>query len=121
MKYKTINSDKSNTPYSDAIEIGNIIEFSGMIGNDENGLVDSAFENQLHQIFINLKDSLEYFELDLQNVIKAKILLQNIEDMPKLNEIYLSYFQKPLPIRTTFAAAGLPFNAKVEIEFTAYK
>ena len=41
--------------------------------------------------------------------------------MPKLNDIYLSYFQKPLPIRTTFQAAGLPFNAAVEIEFTAHK
>ena len=40
MKYKTIYSDKSNTPYSDAIEIGDIIEFSGMIGNTENGLVE---------------------------------------------------------------------------------
>ena len=41
--------------------------------------------------------------------------------MPKLNDIYLSYFQKPLTIRTTFQAAGLPFNAAVEIEFTAHK
>ena len=56
MKYKTINSDKSNTPYSDAIEIGDIIEFSGMIGNTENGLVEGGFESELNQIFKNLKD-----------------------------------------------------------------
>ena len=43
MKYKTINSDKFHTPYSDAIEIGSLVEFSGMIGNDENGLVDGGF------------------------------------------------------------------------------
>ena len=51
MKYKTINSDKFNTPYSDAIEIGDIVEFSGMLGNTENGLVDGGFESELHQIF----------------------------------------------------------------------
>ena len=56
MKYKTINSDKLNTPYSDAIEIGDIIEFSGMIGNTENGLVEGGFEFELEQIFKNLKD-----------------------------------------------------------------
>tara|TARA_Y100001935_G_C16872205_1_gene298399 strand:+ start:80 stop:445 length:366 start_codon:yes stop_codon:yes gene_type:complete len=121
MKYKTINSDKLNTPYSDAIEIGNIIEFSGMIGNDEDGIVDGGFEKELHQIFKNLKTSLEYYDLDLRSVIKTKILLKDISYMPKLNDIYLSYFQKPLPIRTTFQAAGLPFNAEVEIEFTAHK
>ena len=59
MKYKTINSDKSNTPYSDAIEIGDIIEFSGMIGNTENGLVEGGFESELEQIFKNLKDGLD--------------------------------------------------------------
>ena len=76
MKYKTINSDKLNTPYSDAIEIGNIIEFSGMIGNDEDGIVDGGFEKELHQIFKNLKTSLEYYDLDLKSVIKTKILLK---------------------------------------------
>ena len=61
MKYKTINSDKFNTPYSDAIEIGDIVEFSGMLGNTENGLVDGGFESELHQIFHNLKDGLDYY------------------------------------------------------------
>ena len=121
MKYKTINSDKSNTPYSDAIEIGDIIEFSGMIGNTENGLVEGGFESELNQIFKNLKDGLDYYNLNYSNVIKAKILISDINDMPKLNEVYLTYFQKPLPIRTTFAVAGLPFSAKVEIEFSAKK
>ena len=121
MKYKTINSDKSNTPYSDAIEIGDIIEFSGMIGNTENGLVEGGFESELNQIFKNLKDGLDYYNLNYSNVIKAKILLSDINDMPKLNEVYLTYFQKPLPIRTTFAVAALPFGAKVEIEFSAKK
>ena len=121
MKYKTINSDKFNTPYSDAIEIGDIVEFSGMLGNTENGLVDGGFESELHQIFQNLRDGLDYYSLNLSNITKVKIFLSDIDDMPRLNEIYLDYFQKPLPIRTTFAVAGLPFNAKVEIEFSAKK
>ena len=121
MKYKTNNSDKLKTPYSDAIEMGGLIEFSGMIGNTDNGLVAGGFESELDQIFKNLKDGLDYYNLDYTNVIKAKILLSDINDMPKLNEIYITYFQKPLPIRTTFAVAGLPFDAKVEIEFSAKK
>ena len=121
MKYKTINSDKFNTPYSDAIEIGDIVEFSGMLGNTENGLVDGGFESELHQIFQNLRDGLDYYSLNLSNITKVKIFLSDIDDMPRLNEIYLDYFQKPHPIRTTFAVAGLPFGAKVEIEFSAKK
>ena len=121
MKYKTINSEKFNTPYSDAVEINDMVEFSGMLGNDENGLVDGGFEEELHQIFKNLAAGLEHYNLAYKNVIKAKIILSDIKHMAKLNEIYLSYFEKPLPIRTTFAVLGLPFGAEVEIEFTAKK
>ena len=59
MKYKTNNSEKFNTPYSDAVEINDMVEFSGMLGNDENGLVDGGFEEELHQIFKNLAAGLE--------------------------------------------------------------
>lgn len=121
MKYKTINSEKFNTPYSDAIEINGIVEFSGMLGNDQNGLVTGGFEHELHQILKNLATGLKYYDLDYKDVIKSKILLTDIDHMPKLNEIYLSYFSKPLPIRTTFAVLALPFSAEVEIEFTAKK
>ena len=121
MKYKTINSEKFNTPYSDAIEINGIVEFSGMLGNDQNGLVTGGFEHELHQIFKNLATGLKYYDLGYKDVIKSKILLTDIDHMPKLNEIYLSYFSKPLPIRTTFAVLALPFGAEVEIEFTAKK
>ena len=71
MKYKTINADKSKTPYSDAIEIGDIIEFSGMIGNTENGLVEGGFEPELNQIFKNLKDGLDYYNLNQVGFIPA--------------------------------------------------
>jgi 2-iminobutanoate/2-iminopropanoate deaminase len=68
-----------------------------------------------------LASGLAHYNLGYKDVVKAKILLSDINHMPKLNEIYLSYFEKPLPIRTTFAVLGLPFGAEVEIEFTANK
>ena len=82
MKYKTINSDKFNTPYSDAIEIGDIVEFSGMLGNTENGLVDGGFESELHQIFHNLKDGLDYYSLNLSNI--TKVFSQNKVSIKRL-------------------------------------
>ena len=35
MKFKTENSEKNNTPYSDAVEFNEFIQFSGMLGLDE--------------------------------------------------------------------------------------
>ena len=39
MTFKTINSEKQGTPYSDAVELGDLIQFSGMLGADKNGIV----------------------------------------------------------------------------------
>ena len=39
-----------------------------MLGNTENGLVDGGFESELHQIFHNLKDGLDYYSLNLSNI-----------------------------------------------------
>ena len=121
MKYKTINSDKFNTPYSDAIEIGDIVEFSGMLGNTENGLVDGGVEAETHQIFKNLKEGLDYYGLDYSNVIKSLVMLKNMDDFHKFNEIYVSYFEEPLPVRSSFGVTDLAMGGCVEIEFLAHK
>ena len=71
MKYKTVNKEKKNTPYSDAVEIGDFIQFSGMLGLGENGLVDGGVEAETHQIFKNLKeglDSVSYTHLTLPTI-----------------------------------------------------
>ena len=55
MKFKTENSEKNNTPYSDAVELNEFIQFSGMLGLDENGLVEGGIVPETQQIFKNLK------------------------------------------------------------------
>ena len=62
MKFKTINSEKQGTPYSDAVELGDLIQFSGMLGADENGIVEGGLEAEVDQIFVNLK-SVSYTHL----------------------------------------------------------
>ena len=55
MKFKTENSEKNNTPYSDAVEFNEFIQFSGMLGLDENGLVEGGIVRESEHIFKNLK------------------------------------------------------------------
>ena len=53
MTFKTINSDKQGTPYSDAVELGDLIQFSGMLGADKNGIVEGGLEAEVNQILEN--------------------------------------------------------------------
>ena len=65
MKFKTENSEKNNTPYSDAVELNEFVQFSGMLGLDENGLVEGGIVPETEQIFKNLKANLDYYNLCL--------------------------------------------------------
>ena len=40
-------------------------------------------------------------------------------DFAAVNEVYKAYVSEPYPARSTFAVAGLPMGAKVEIEMIA--
>ena len=53
MKFKTVNSDKQGTPYSDAGELGDLIQFSRMLGADENEILEGGLEAEVDQILEN--------------------------------------------------------------------
>ncbi len=55
----------------------------------------------------------------MEQVVKTTILLRDMGDFPKVNPIYATFFPENPPARSTFAVAGLPANAKIEIEAIA--
>jgi enamine deaminase RidA (YjgF/YER057c/UK114 family) len=46
-------------------------------------------------------------------------MLADIREWPALNEVYVTYFPGEKPARSAFAASGLAFGARVEIECIA--
>ena len=98
MKFKTENSEKNNTPYSDAVELNEFIQFSGMLGLDENGLVEGGIVPETEQIFKNLKANLDYYNLDFSNIVKSLVMIKNMDDFPEFNKTYLKNFDKPLSL-----------------------
>ena len=121
MKFKTENSEKNNTPYSDAVELNEFIQFSGMLGLEENGLVEGGIVPETEQIFKNLKANLDYYNLDFSNIVKSLVMIKNMDDFPEFNKTYLKNFDKPYPVRSAFGVADLAFGACIEIEFLAKK
>ena len=107
MKFKTVNSEKQGTPYSDAVELGDLIQFSGMLGADENGIVEGGLEAEVDQIFANLKSGLDHYNLDFSNVVKCLVLLKSMDEFEVFNNAYLKHFTKPYPTRSAFAVLDL--------------
>ncbi|NDK07692.1 hypothetical protein EOM39_00425 [Candidatus Gracilibacteria bacterium] len=114
------NYPKAVGPYSPYIKSGNLLFCSGQIGiNPESGkLVEGSIDEETKQVINNIKGVLSENGLDLTNVIKTIIFLDDMNNFTKVNEIYGEYFITK-PARSTVEVSKLPVGAKIEIEVIA--
>jgi reactive intermediate/imine deaminase len=104
-------------PYSQAIRAGNTLYLSGQLGLDpKTGNLVEGVEAQAHQVFRNLQAVARAAGGDLDDIVKLSILMQNLADFAKVNEIMATYFKQPYPARATYQVAALPKAALIEIE-----
>ena len=110
-------------PYSQGIEIDNLVFTSGQLGADPaTGELAAGVEAQTEQALQNLKAVLAGAKLTLANVIKTTVFIDSMDDFTKINNIYARYFaHEPLPARSCVEVAKLPKGALVEIEAIALK
>ena len=59
--------------------------------------------------------------MDFSNIIKLNILLDNLENFEKVNQIMSRLFEEPYPARAAYEVSKLPKNSSVEIETIAYQ
>lgn len=117
----TKNAPGAIGPYSQAIKAGNMIFCSGQIPIDvETGeFVSDDISEQTEQVLRNLKAVLEAAGSDLESVVKTTVFLADMKDFSAMNEVYAKFFDENKPARATVQAAGLPRDAKVEIDCIA--
>jgi 2-iminobutanoate/2-iminopropanoate deaminase len=122
----TENAPAAIGPYSQAIEIGEMIYTSGQVGLDPKTgqIVEGGVREQTVRVLENLKAILAAVRSDLQKVVKTTVYLKNMSDFAAMNEIYATYLAKDgwvAPARSTVEVARLPKDALVEIEVIALR
>ena len=113
---------KQDAPFSDVVQVGDVFYLSGQIGMDHTTrtLVSGGIEAETRQTLKNIEAVLKEHKMELSDVVKATVILDQIEDFAAFNQIYKIYFPQK-PARTTFAAEALAKGAKIEIEVMAVK
>ena len=81
--------------------------------------VHGGISKETRQTLENIKVILERNGSALNRVVKCTVFLADINEWPKMNEVYRTYFPKAPPARSAMAASGLALNARVEIECIA--
>ena len=95
---KTDKAPGAIGPYSQGIDMGNMIFFSGQIPlNPTTGEMPVGIEAQTRQSLDNVKGLLESQGLDFSNVVKTTVFLDNMDDFVTVNGIYAEYFVEPYP------------------------
>lgn len=108
-------------PYSQAIDIGNLVFCSGQIPLDPGtGQVNTGdIKSQAELVMKNVEAVLTGAGLTFKNVIKSTIFLTSMSDFQTVNEVYGRFFPEQPPARSTVQVAGLPRGVNVEIEVIA--
>ncbi len=105
-------------PFSQAIEAGGFLYFSGQIGQDPatGKVVEGGIVAETERIFRNLSAVLKAAGRNFDHVARAGVYLTHMGDFAAMNGIYARHFTQPFPARTTIAVAALPLGACVEID-----
>lgn len=104
--------------YSQAVKIGNTVYMSGQIPLDYKTmtLVNATIEDEIHQVFKNLRAVAEAAGGGLKDVAKLNIFLTDLAHFAKVNEIMGEYFTTPYPARAAIGVASLPRGSRVEAD-----
>lgn len=121
---KVISTQEAPTaigPYSQAIQVGNIIYTSGQIPiNPATGnIVEGGIKEQTRQSLTNIQAILEEAGLTMSNVVKTTVFMADMTDFADMNSVYAEFFSEPYPARSAVAVKTLPKGALVEIEVVA--
>ena len=110
-------------PYSQAIEIGNLVFCSGQLPIDPamGAFPEGGIEAQTRQSLKNAAAILEAAGTDLHHVVKTTVFLASMDDFAAMNGVYAEVFAEPFPARSAVAVKTLPKGALVEIECVAEK
>ena len=109
----TPNAPAAIGPYSQALDLGNMVFVSGQMAD--------TVEEQAAQSLANLKAILAEAGLTMSNVVKTVIFLADINDFVAVNAEYAKAFAEPFPARSCVQVAAIPKGAKLEIECIAVR
>ena len=108
-------------PYSQAIEVGNLVFTSGQLPiNPATGAFpEGGIKEQARQSLLNVQAILKETGLTMGDVVKTTVFLADMGDFADMNAVYAEFFSEPYPARSAVAVKTLPKGALLEIEVVA--
>ena len=120
---RAVNSQMPDRPYSQAVEAGDLVFFSGKVGatDETRAMAEGRTGAEVRNIMDSFEALLGEMGLGFEDVVMATVFLADIGSYGELNEAYGSYFTADPPARETVAVRDIVGGAAVEISFVAVR
>jgi len=110
--------------YSRAVQIGNLLEISGTVATNEQGIAQHPTDVYLQTQFIleKIKSVLEKAGFTLEDVVRTRLYVTDIRKWEKIGKAHGEYFTSIKPATSMVEVSKLIDDAYlIEIEVTALK
>ena len=104
------------SPLAQAIRFGNMLFVSGQgpLDPSTRTVVEGDIEVQTRRTLDNLLSVLEAGGATLANVVNMRVILRDVADFPRFNEVFRTYFENDRVTRT--CVGGTPHRKGVNVE-----
>lgn len=124
MSVKIVHTDKAPAaigPYSQGIVVNGLLFTAGQIALDPatGQVVQGDVVAQTERVMQNLAAVLATVNATFKDVVKTTIFLHDMNDFPRVNEVYGKALGEARPARSTVQVSALPRGVLVEIEAIA--
>ena len=119
----TENAPSPVGPYSQAIQAGEFLFIAGQIpANPSTGdIIRGNIQSATKQVMENLKAIVEEAGYSMDDLVRCRVYLKNMDEFKQMNEVYGSFFGEEPPARAAIEVARLPLDVDVEISAIAWK
>ncbi len=105
-----------NLPFSDAVQVGNMLYCSGRIGFKPGTLeVPEDPEQEVHYLLDGLREVLEHAGFVMDDLVQVQIFTPDVSLFDMFNQIYVTYFEEELPARAFLGSGPLLKGARFEV------
>jgi 2-iminobutanoate/2-iminopropanoate deaminase len=113
---------KKGMPFSEGYIAGNTLYVAGQQGPDSNGKVTGTdITLQTTNAIAAVEKVVKQAGYQMTDIVSVTVYVTDLNDVPKMNEVYKKLMPDPKPARATVQVAGLIGGAKIEISAIAVK
>lgn len=111
----------SDLPFSEAIKHGDTVYVSGQgpIDPESGEVIGETVQDQTKHTLENVERILTAVDISTDEIVKATLYLDDMDDYEAVNEAYGTFLSGPYPARTAVEVVDHPVDIMIEIDVIA--